>query len=234
MKYTVVFAVGAALVRATTAVAAGAPVWGFADVRDGDTLMVGSTKVRLFGIDAPELNQSCARGSGHWNCGTAAAEQLTKLVGGKRVFCASMGVDQYQRVLGRCVAGTSDVNQAMVSLGYAVAYRRYSTDYVSAEESAKARKLGLWAGSFQMPEQYRHATTIPHKGRSARSSATKSSETWAGRARGNCNIKGNRNRKGEWIYHLPGMPYYEQTRPEDIFCTEAEAQAAGYRRAIVR
>jgi hypothetical protein len=49
-----------------------------------------------------------------------------------------------------------------------------------------------------------------------------------------CRIKGNRNRKGQWIYHLPGMPYYEQTRAEDMFCTEAQARAAGYRRAIVR
>jgi hypothetical protein len=49
-----------------------------------------------------------------------------------------------------------------------------------------------------------------------------------------CVIKGNRNRKGEWIYHVPGMPYYDVTRPEEIFCTEAQGQAAGYRRAIVR
>ena len=47
-------------------------------------------------------------------------------------------------------------------------------------------------------------------------------------------IKGNQNRRGQWIYHLLGMPYYDQTRPEQLFCTEAEAQAAGYRRAIVR
>jgi hypothetical protein len=49
-------------------------------------------------------------------------------------------------------------------------------------------------------------------------------------------IKGNRSRRGEWIYHLPSMPYYGygQTRAEDIFCSEAEAQAAGYQRARVR
>jgi hypothetical protein len=47
-------------------------------------------------------------------------------------------------------------------------------------------------------------------------------------------IKGNRNRRGQWIYHLPGMPYYNVTRAEEMFCTEADAQAAGYRRAIVR
>ena len=51
---------------------------------------------------------------------------------------------------------------------------------------------------------------------------------------GSCSIKGNRNRKGQWIYHVPGMPYYDRTRPEEVFCTEAEARAAGYRRAIVR
>lgn len=49
-----------------------------------------------------------------------------------------------------------------------------------------------------------------------------------------CVIKGNRSRRGEWIYHLPGMPYYDVTRPEEMFCSEREAQAAGYRRAIVR
>ena len=60
------------------------------------------------------------------------------------------------------------------------------------------------------------------------------SNDWQARASGNCNIKGNHSRKGEWIYHLPGMPYYDRTRPEEIFCTEAEARAAGYRRAIVK
>lgn len=49
-----------------------------------------------------------------------------------------------------------------------------------------------------------------------------------------CLIKGNHSRRGDWIYHLPGMPYYDDTRAEAYFCTEAQAQAAGYRRAIVR
>ena len=49
-----------------------------------------------------------------------------------------------------------------------------------------------------------------------------------------CNIKGNHSRRGEWIYHLPGMPYYEQTRAEAMFCSEEDAIAAGYRRARVQ
>lgn len=51
---------------------------------------------------------------------------------------------------------------------------------------------------------------------------------------GNASSRATTSRRGEWIYHLPGMPYYNATRAEAYFCTEAEAQAAGYRRAIVR
>ena len=39
-------------------------------------------------------------------------------------------------------------------------------------------------------------------------------------------------RLNEWIYHIPGMPYYEQTRAEEMFCTEAQARAAGYLRPL--
>jgi hypothetical protein len=137
----------------------------------------------------------------------------------------------------RCSVGSVDVNRIMVATGYAIAYRHYSPDYVSAEESARVNKRGLWAGTFEMPREYRaeEASTEPH--RSASNHAQRkapSSRDWQARASGNCKIKGNRNRKGQWIYHLPGMPYYDQTRAEEIFCTEAEAQAAGYRRAKVR
>jgi len=139
--------------------------------------------------------------------------------------------------LGRCTVGTLDVNRAMVVGGHAVAFRRYSTDYVPAEESAKANKRGLWAGTFRMPSEYRNGSSSPafraSPARKPRSPRVASSN-WAGRAAGNCNIKGNQNRRGEWIYHVPGMPYYDRTRPEEIFCSEAEARAAGYRRAIVR
>jgi endonuclease YncB( thermonuclease family) len=202
---------------------------------DGDTLIVGGEEVRLYGIDAPELHQTCWRGSEEWSCGAEAASQLARLIAGQNVFCDSMGTDQYRRTLAHCVAGTTDINRTMVSLGHAIAYRRYSREYVSAEMSAQSAKRGIWAGTFQRPDEYRHPRQSPSSAQSVRvHSRANSSEEWAGRARANCNIKGNRNRKGQWIYHLPGMPYYDQTRPEEIFCTESEAQAAGYRRAIVK
>ena len=211
-------------------------VSGTGHAKDGDSLTVGEREIRLFGIDAPEFDQTCQRDGNRWACGAEAANQLAALVTGKTVRCEQVGTDQYNRMLARCRVGATDVNRTMVALGFAVAYRRYSSDYVSAEESAKGNKLGLWAGQFESPSAYRHAEEAPAQtGRPARRVArTTSSSDWAGRAKANCNIKGNRNRKGQWIYHLPGMPYYDQTRPEEIFCTEAEAQAAGYRRAIVR
>ena len=116
-------------------------------------------------------------------------------------------------------------------------YRRYSIDYVSAEDSAKLNKRGLWAGTFKMPSEYRHAGEArvePEK--PARRSAgrpTVSSPRSSPQPSGSCNIKGNQGSNG-WIYHLPGMPFYERTKAEQIFCTEAEARAAGYRRARVR
>jgi hypothetical protein len=211
-------------------------VQGIGRAKDGDSLMVGNTEVRLFGIDAPEFDQSCTRNGQSWSCGSAAADQLMRLVTGKDVRCTSMGLDQHGRTLGRCMVGTSDINRMMVAAGYAVAYRHYSNDYVSAEASAKAYKRGLWAGTFEMPDQYRHegeATPVRKPERVVRTGRPPRVQSHSPQPSGGCVIKGNRGSHG-WIYHVPGMPYYEKTQAEEIFCTEDQARAAGYRRARVR
>lgn len=219
------------LVSGSTAVSGQEFVLGLGRAKDGDSLMVGQTEVRLFGVDAPEFDQRCRRGGRDWACGSAAADKLMELVTGREVQCISMGTDQHQRVLGRCTVNGIEVNRTLVSLGMAVAYRRYSSYYVSDEARAKAAGLGIWSSSFEQPERYRHDGGLPKvkdsgAGPRGGSAVTQSS--------GGCIIKGNRNRKGQWIYHLPGMPYYEETRAEEMFCTEAQAQTAGYRRAIVK
>lgn len=230
---------GVVTCASSTAFAAPGDVfWGTARAKDGDSLVVGSRGVRLFGVDAPEFDQTCKRAGTNWQCGTEAAEKLAALVTGREVRCMSSGEDQYGRTLATCTVGQVDVNRTMVASGFAVAFRRYSSNYVSAEESAKLNQRGLWSGEFQMPQAFRAAEqstppSRPSAGRSNTISKTERAEV-VRPARSSCNIKGNRNRKGQWIYHVPGMPYYDQTRAEDIFCTEAEAQAAGYRRAIVR
>jgi endonuclease YncB( thermonuclease family) len=212
------------------------PISGVAKAKDGDSLMVGQTEVRLFGVDAPEFDQTCTRSGQAWACGAEAADRLSRLVTGKDVRCSPVSIDQYGRTLGRCTVGTTDVNRIVVATGYAVAYRRYSTDYVSAEETAKLNRRGIWAGTFEMPNAYRHeaaaatpATSVP--GRRARMPSVGRSLPAA--PTGGCVIKGNQGRNG-WIYHVPGMPYYSKTRAEQMFCSEADARTAGYRRAKVQ
>jgi endonuclease YncB( thermonuclease family) len=211
------------------------PIYGIARAGDGDSLTIGATRVRLFGIDAPELDQSCRKGGTTWSCGQEAADRLSALVTGREVRCMPVSTDQYDRVLARCSVLGTDVNRAMVATGYAVAFRKYSLDYVSAEESAKANRRGLWAGTFEMPSEVRASQRSP-QGSSASLPAVRSraAPRQPEQVAGGCVIKGNHSRRGEWIYHVPGMPYYGRTRAEQMFCSEAEARAAGYRRAVVR
>lgn len=205
---------------------------GRAEVLDGDTLVISGRPVRLFGIDAPELDQTCQKDNQSWACGAASKQQLASMVLGLQVECRGQGVDQFARVLAVCHAGGYDLNRAMVEHGWAVAYRQFSDDYSTVELDAKSNSLGIWSSKFEMPWDYRQAQ-LPSPALSrtpARPRGKSQPPAWTG----GCLIKGNRNRRGEWIYHLPGMPYYNQTRAEEIFCTEAEARAAGYRRAIVK
>jgi endonuclease YncB( thermonuclease family) len=223
------------LLLLTLAVQPTQPIYGIARAGDGDALQIGSTRIRLFGIDAPELDQTCKKSGTTWACGREAADRLAKLVTGREVRCIPVSTDQYDRVLARCSVVSVDVNRTMVATGYAVAFRKYSADYVSAEESAKLGKRGIWAGTFEMPSEVRSASRLHD-----RANTNPSTEQGAPRVRptqratGACVIKGNQSRSGKWIYHVPGMPYYAQTRAEQMFCSEAEARAAGYRRAIVK
>lgn len=209
------------------------PISGSARAGDGDSLTIGEVRVRLFGIDAPELGQTCQKSGQVWACGRAAADRLSDLVSGREVRCLPTGLDVHGRVVARCSAGAIDLNRTMVATGYALAFRRYSMDYVSAEQSARLSKKGLWAGTFEMPSEVRAGQGIGRSVRSPTAPRRRQPQT-AFSAPASCNIKGNHSRRGEFIYHLPGMPYYAQTRAEAMFCSEAEAKAAGYRKARVR
>ena len=214
--------------------ASAAPFYGIGRAGDGHSFMVGDREVRLFGIDAPEFSQYCKRAGQDWPCGAEAAERLSRLIMGKDVRCVAMDTDQYGRTVARCTVDGTDINRAMVASGFAVAFRRYSTEYVSAEESARLAKRGMWAGTFQMPQQYRdHDLAVDRPAAKTRSERPARARPQAVVSSGGCGIKGNRGSNG-WIYHLPGMPYYAQTKAEEMFCSEAAAQAAGYRRARAR
>jgi endonuclease YncB( thermonuclease family) len=124
---------------------------------DGDSLNVDGREVRLFGIDAPEATQQCARDGEAWACGQEAEEQLAALVAAGPVTCQGDEVDQYGRLVAVCQAGRFDINRTLVAYGYAVAFRQYSDAYVREEQRARASALGIWASTFDLPQNYRLA-----------------------------------------------------------------------------
>lgn len=136
-------------------------VSGPARAADGDSLDLSGISVRLLGVDAPELAQSCERGGASWACGKQAASKLASLVAGTSVLCEQKDIDDYGRIVATCRAGPVDLGGAMVDAGLAVALPHFSDRYVGSEARARATGIGVWAGTFQMPADYRAAHPRP-------------------------------------------------------------------------
>src|SRR5471030_1179789 len=110
------------------------PLVGTASVVDGDTIEIHGQRIRLHGIDAPESRQECTRSDGtSWRCGQQAALVLSDRIGRSVVHCDARGHDRYGRIISVCLKDTEDLNRWMVANGWAVAYRKYSLDYVTDE-----------------------------------------------------------------------------------------------------
>ena len=126
-------------------------------VSDGDSLRSGNLRIRLFGIDAPELMQQCADQNGVlWGCGVAARRQLNDLIGtNKDLKCSLRDVDRYGRLIMQCFNGATDIGAAMVRSGHALAYRHFSDLYIAEEEQAKTALKGIWRGTFSPPWEWR-------------------------------------------------------------------------------
>lgn len=125
-------------------------------VADGDTIELGGQRIRLQGIDAPELHQECRDASGrNWPCGRRARSELRKLIGNDSVQCEQRSKDRFNRAVAVCRAGGRDLGEAMVRAGFAFAYPDWASPYGAAEMDARSRKAGLWAGSFQNPRAWR-------------------------------------------------------------------------------
>jgi endonuclease YncB( thermonuclease family) len=198
---------------------------GRAEAIDGDTLLVGGIHVRLEGIDAPEISQSCTDASAKpWRCGAEAHRVLARIVAGQSVVCEERGLDKYHRLLGLCRVGALDVNAELVRRGLAWAFVHYSRSYVGVEAEARRARVGIWSGTATPAWQYR-------------------AERWHRSAKGSdapkgCPIKGNVTANGR-IYHLPWSPWYDRIKMDEAkgkrwFCSEEEAIAAGWRPARVR
>lgn len=137
--------------------AAVADVSGTAVIIDGDTIDVGGERVRLHGIDAPESRQVCTVNGSDWRCGESATLALRHEAGGRTVSCKGSKKDRYDRIIAVCFAGETDLNAMMVREGFALAYRRYSKDYVGEEESARVGRKGMWRSSFIEPWKWRRS-----------------------------------------------------------------------------
>lgn len=198
---------------------------GPAKVVDGDTLEIAGERIRLEGIDAPELGQTCGRAwLGQWSCGVAAQSHLARAVADAIVTCVRRGRDKYNRTLGVCFVGDRDLNAQMVESGLAWAFVRYSQAYVTEEQRAREAKRGIWVG---------HA--IPAWDYRAQKWGT--AETAQAKAPEGCVIKGAVTANGR-IYHMPWSPWYDKVKIDADprkrgdrrwFCSEAEAITAGWR-----
>lgn len=207
---------------------------------DGRTLEMTGTPIRLAHIDAPEIGQSCTKGGEAWACGAAAKDSLSQIVEADPITCTLIGSDPQGLALGRCETRIFDVGREIIRRGLAIALDTAPSEYSDAIQIAQRLRSGLWEGEFEQPAQWRAANpqAVHQIVRAARVEKEQPiraaplrerryTDSWG------CAIKGNRSRRGEWIYHLPGQNYYEVTRPEELFCTEREAQAAGYRRSKI-
>ncbi len=126
------------------AIPALADVAGVASVIDGDTIEVHGQQIRLHGIDAPESRQLCRPDGKPWQCGKDAANALADKIARRPVTCEDMGRDRYKRIIARCTVAGEDLGEWMVQQGLALAYRRYSLDYVDEEAEAQAARYLGW------------------------------------------------------------------------------------------
>jgi endonuclease YncB( thermonuclease family) len=139
----------------------GEAIAGAVRVVDGDSLEIGEARIRLFGIDAPELRQLCrdAKGS-DVTCGLAARDALTRLIGGRDVSCAPAEAPSYDRIVAICTVGGQDLSEAMARDGHAIELKAHSKGrYAAVERAARDARRGIWTGAFERPSEWRQRTT---------------------------------------------------------------------------
>lgn len=140
-----------------------AALTGVANVTDGDTIRIGQSRIRLFGMDAPEKAQRCERDGACYRCGDDATRALKSIVGDSQVTCSPTGAKTYGRIVATCEAGGVDLSVEMVRQGWALPYWRYLSEVptvaasiVAAYSEAKLNGSGIHAGEFVTPSDWRH------------------------------------------------------------------------------
>ena len=232
------------------------PTYQVLKVLDGDTIHISyngkDEKVRFIGLDTPETKDprkpiQCF--------GREATAKMTEFAENKKVrleFDKTQGErDKYGRLLA-FVYSEDNKNLAyeMIRQGYGNEYTynsnpyKYQNEFKEAARKAREENKGLWAENTCAGDATKPADTSATKPQPApvsspapasrpRTAPTPVAPTpRQQQSQGACVIKGNISRNGK-IYHIPGQKYYNKTNPEVIFCSEAEAQSAGFRRSRV-
>lgn len=129
-------------------------------VISGDTLAIGNNYFRLYAVDAPENNQSCADAQGRsYSCGRQSAAWLSSWLQDNELECRIMQQDEKGNMVGVCSLGDYDIGAALVNAGWAVAYTEYADIYVPYQIQAQNNARGLWQGEFYMPWDWRKLQT---------------------------------------------------------------------------
>lgn len=237
--YTKFFIVGAAMFAFALAANATELV-GVPEITDADTVIIAGEKVRILDMDAPETDQFCLDSKGDaWNCGIAARDALAKRVGSRSWECAGTVHDTFRRLLVSCVVDNVNISQWMVRAGWALSptHKGYSHRFDGDQELARGENVGLWAGAFIAPWDWRrrNCKTLVYGAAAVPIDAQKKlcgspSEPLVP----GCSIKAN-FRRDACIYHLEGGLSYGKMDMAKAgrrwFCSTIEAEAAGCRRA---
>ncbi len=129
-------------------------------VVDGDTIEVGGERIDIFGIDAPEQDQTCERGGGGiWTCGAEATRLMRRMAHYQIVDCQVRAGEDAGRRVARCRVGDEDLGRAMVRAGFAIGVPRAGI-YDAEEHMARTGHLGIWSGIFDNPKDWRAAHPI--------------------------------------------------------------------------
>ena len=219
-----------ALIVAGPLLAAQPEITGVPRIIDGDTLQVSGQRIRLGGIDAPEMREQCLTPSGAvWACGVWSKEAAEQMLAGRSLRCVDLGQWSYDRVVGRCYLEGRDIALGLIEAGAARPCLRHAREqgqeqaYLRAENRAKLARAGLYGGPLNPVADFCDIS---------KASAPQVADVMPPSSE--CNIKGNISANGR-IYHMPGQRHYDQVTMRNTetrwFCTEAQAQAAGWRRA---
>jgi endonuclease YncB( thermonuclease family) len=130
---------------------------GQASVVDGDTIEIHGTRIRVFGIDAPETDHLCRNESSeHYRCGQKTSNALFDFINRRTVDCIEVDRDRHKRAVAVCTVDGIDLAEWLVKNGLALDWPVYSKRaYEAAQSDAKREHLGMWAGSFREPWKYR-------------------------------------------------------------------------------